>query len=73
MCPGCDFIHTVNVSGDGVSWQFNGDTARPTFTPSILIRNAYVCHSFVTDGKIAFLGDCTHHLSGQTVDLPELA
>ena len=31
-----------------------------------------ICHSFITDGKIQFLGDCTHHLAGQTVDLPEL-
>lgn len=30
-----------------------------------------VCHSFVTDGRIQFLGDCTHSLAGQTVDLPE--
>lgn len=30
-----------------------------------------VCHSFVTDGRIAFLGDCTHGMAGQTVDLPE--
>lgn len=29
-----------------------------------------VCHSFVTDGRIQYLGDCTHMLSGQTVDLP---
>ncbi len=29
-----------------------------------------VCHSFVTEGKIRFLGDCTHALAGQTVDLP---
>ena len=28
------------------------------------------CHSFVTDGRIQFLGDCTHALAGQTVDLP---
>lgn len=31
-----------------------------------------VCHSFVTDGRIQFLGDCTHKLVGQTVDLPEI-
>lgn len=31
-----------------------------------------VCHSFVTDGRIQFLGDCTHALAGQTVDLPEV-
>lgn len=29
-----------------------------------------VCHSFVVDGRIQFLGDCTHALAGQTVDLP---
>ncbi len=29
-----------------------------------------VCHSFVVDGRIHFLSDCTHALAGQTVDLP---
>jgi hypothetical protein len=28
------------------------------------------CHSFVTDGRIQFLSDCTHELAGQTVDFP---
>jgi hypothetical protein len=28
-----------------------------------------VCHSFVRDGQIQFLGDCTHPLAGQTVPL----
>ena len=28
------------------------------------------CHSFVTDGRIQFLSDCTHALAGQTVPLP---
>lgn len=31
-----------------------------------------VCHSFVADGRIQFLGDCTHALAGQTVDLPDV-
>ena len=30
-----------------------------------------LCHSFITDGKIQFLPDSTHALSGQTVELPE--
>lgn len=29
-----------------------------------------ICHSFVTDGKIQFLSDCTHALAGKTVELP---
>lgn len=30
-----------------------------------------VCHSFVTDGKIQFLSDCTHAMAGQTIELGE--
>lgn len=30
------------------------------------------CHTFITDGKVQFLSDCTHALAGQTLDLPEL-
>ncbi|KFE50155.1 DUF6527 family protein [Pseudomonas syringae] len=33
-------------------------------------RFGKVCHSFVTDGRIQYLGDCTHALAGQTVVLP---
>ena len=35
-------------------------------------RFNFVCHSFVKDGLIQFLNDCTHRLAGQTVDLPDL-
>lgn len=31
----------------------------------------YVCHSFVKDGKIEFLGDCTHPSANKTLDLPD--
>lgn len=31
-----------------------------------------VCHSFVTDGKIQFLGDCTHDMKNTTVELKDL-
>lgn len=30
-----------------------------------------ICHSFVTDGRIQYLDDCTHNLTAQTVDIPE--
>jgi hypothetical protein len=30
-----------------------------------------ICHSFIKDGMIQFLGDCTHHLKGQTVEIPD--
>lgn len=30
------------------------------------------CHSYVTDGKIQYLSDCSHSLAGQTVELPNI-
>lgn len=81
-CPGCDMAHQVRV-GEGPSprWLWNGSADRPTFQPSVLVRYdgadagvagapPAVCHSFVVDGAIQFLGDCTHALAGQTVPLP---
>jgi hypothetical protein len=31
----------------------------------------YICHSYITDGNIQFLEDCSHELAGKTVHLPE--
>ena len=31
-----------------------------------------LCHSFITNGRITFLSDCTHAYAGQTLDLPEI-
>jgi hypothetical protein len=30
-----------------------------------------VCHSFIREGRWDFLGDCSHALAGQTVDIPD--
>lgn len=37
-----------------------------------LKETSTICHSFITDGRIQFLGDSTHELAGKTVDLPEI-
>lgn len=74
-CPGCDGAHAVAVGdGPGPRWGYNDNPGKPTFTPSILVTWPSLtkrCHSFVTDGRIQFLGDCTHALAGQTVDIPD--
>jgi hypothetical protein len=65
-------ILNVNPSRkDRPCWFWNKDTERPTIKPSIRTAGGQgeLCHSFVTDGKIKFLGDCTHELAGKTVDL----
>lgn len=85
FCSGCNAPHIINIgNGAGARWGFNGNHDKPTFTPSIKVswpanpdaaedfkewRTDRVCHSFVTDGRIQYLGDCTHTLAGQTVDL----
>lgn len=99
FCPGCEMTHYISVGeGDGPRWNWNGSKERPTFTPSILVRNGHYvpghadkpcwcefhqknpdsdisfkclqCHSFITDGYIQYLADCSHTLAGQTVPLP---
>lgn len=77
FCPGCKCKHGFNVTGS-VTWGFNGDLSNPTVTPSINYSAQsgnillFRCHSFITDGKIQFLSDCTHELAGHTVELPEI-
>lgn len=72
-CPGCADVHVVNES-----WEFNGDTVKPSFSPSILVTRtptiiveggpvATRCHSFLTDGVWNYLGDCSHDMAGQSV------
>ena len=76
-CPGCNCGHSFRVFGaSGPVWDWNGDLDKATFSPSLLYQggpNDTRCHSFVRDGKIQFLSDCSHHLAGQTVDVPEAA
>lgn len=79
ICPGCKSGHGIDDS-----WTFNGDFERPTFEPSYLTWNdadprakegskfhtGWRCHSYIRDGQIEFLSDCTHPLAGQTVPIP---
>lgn len=73
-CQGCGCDHgvwTTVSNGNNAIWSFNGDTDKPTITPSIKVRSGAntICHSFIKDGMIQYLSDCTHHLAGKTVEL----
>ncbi len=66
----------IPLTGDH-KWAWNGDTEKPTLSPSILTRGEdadgkHVCHSFVREGKVEFLSDCSHEFAGQTLDLLEV-
>lgn len=60
------FTPSINVTGvrrlteDERTRLMAGETIEPV---------PRVCHSFVNDGQIQFLNDCTHTLVGQTVAL----
>ena len=86
FCPGCNTGHRLpvgkSINTAPVVWEWNESLDLPTVSPSIRVAQQYwtmggetmqwdVCHSFVRDGKIEFLSDCTHELAGQTVELPE--
>jgi hypothetical protein len=63
---------TPSVRVRAVQWPPDGPKAnRRQNHPGVEPGQHTTCHSFVTDGRIQFLGDCTHMLAGQTVDLPE--
>ena len=84
---GHNHVYFIAGHGHRLEWNFNGDVNNPTFSPSLLNRTGSyaeptyidppeipptICHLFVTEGKIIYCGDCTHHLSGQTFQLPEI-
>lgn len=51
--------------------QLTDDEYRRLVAGQVVDVPDMTCHSFVTDGRIQFLSDCTHALAGQTVDLSE--
>lgn len=84
-CPGCGHPHVFQTAEfhteDNLTvwWEFNRDLDKPTISPSFLIwwdegenHKPYRCHSFIRDGMIQFLSDCTHHLVNQTVPLSDI-
>jgi hypothetical protein len=85
FCPGCrEFhsIHTDKVNQDGVKHILTGTLERPTITPMIsrqiekfnVSKHAHNydhrCNSFITDGNIRFLENCTHAFAGKVIELP---
>lgn len=80
-CRGCKLGHAVHIKPHkndlGASWTFDGNLDAPTFSPSILSKveaphKMMICHLFVRGGRIEYLGDCTHELAGQTVEMEDI-
>jgi len=65
------FTPSIKVTGmqcEIVDHQWNGEWKRDEQGNPI----PGCCHSFITDGNIQFLDDCTHPLKDQTVPLPDI-
>lgn len=81
VCPGCAAdgfgtgLHMLPVNSQhSPNWNWDGDLEHPTLSPSILSRSRKdrICHSFLEKGVFRFLGDCTHSLANQQVEIPDL-
>jgi Family of unknown function (DUF6527) len=74
-CPGCDALHGIAVrphsQDNGAGWDFTGTLECPTYAPSQLSTHEiwkghgvpaehFVCHTFIRNGMVEFLGDCSH-------------
>ena len=70
-CPGCNCHHFVKPS----IWKI--DTKTNTLSPSVLVKTPRpkgmkICHTFVRNGQIQYLNDCTHKLAGKTIPMEPL-
>lgn len=66
LVTGTDF--TEKGEKDFEKWLANG-ARQPA--PKFESKNTR-CHTFIKDGQVQFLSDCTHALAGQTLALPDL-
>lgn len=80
-CPGCDTLHPIYLKhpdNSQASWDWNNDLENPTFSPSFLTRwetspgKKHVCHTFIREGKVIYLGDCTHSYANKTIELMDI-
>ena len=85
-CPGCKCHHGISTIPP-TAWDWNGSVDKPTFSPSLRVQQGpkcdpvsglaipgevgRICHSFVKDGMIQYLCDCTHELAGKIVEIPD--
>lgn len=87
-CPGCNTHHCVNkgwsFNGDFERPTFSPSILVRGSVPmteeemdrayngeSIQLK-PLICHSFVRDGNIEYLSDCTHELSGKTIPMEDI-
>lgn len=84
-CPACNDIHAFKYYSDPFKytntdkdpWKFNYNFDRPIIRPSISVDAGnsninYKCHSYVEEGFIKYLDDCSHAMKGLSIELPDI-
>lgn len=86
MCPGCGCGHQFNNMTWQFNGDLDKPTLSPSYLTWGKGRYSkpyndqdggwdstpWRCHSFIKDGQIRFLEDCTHALQGKTVPLEDI-
>lgn len=85
-CPGCDDSHQIDTAKWDFNGDYEKPTFQPSYLTWLdpnpdanperkpeweKFRLGFRCHSFIENGQIRYLDDCTHDLANQTVPLPE--
>ena len=85
-CPGCKCSHMVDpkkwqvdIEKETISPSVLVKSVKLPPEPWVFDENRKIigckdtiCHSFVKSGKIQFLNDCSHELSGKTVEMENM-
>lgn len=88
-CEGCNTHHCINggwsFNGDYNNPTFSPsilvrgsvplteDELDKVFAGEVIEPIPLICHSFVRNGMIEYLSDCTHDLAGQTIELEDIS
>ena len=78
-------VHGVNAEDTSITsrWTINDDITSPTFSPSIrisatgdfeddgVISTKTICHYYIQDGNLMYLGDSDHEFAGKTILMPD--
>ena len=76
QCAGCGGMHCVpidKIMPNGPKWNWDHSMDAPSLSPSVITRGPkHFCHVEVSRGKLKFLPESTHQLSGKEVPMPRL-
>lgn len=73
-CDACQMLHELPTqhSNESCHWEWDGQTHRPTLSPSIRTECTQVCHYYLREGWLHYLNDSSHAYAGRVIALPDI-